>query len=105
MTSQIVREENLRFQCFSCCGDEDLFPFKCPACGWVMVFCYECGTLYPDLRDTRIQNHAINHFDHAKSAFCCPNCHHEIEYYFMKNPAYLVSRLEWIEAGYQALLE
>jgi hypothetical protein len=36
---------------FHCCGDEDLVFLRCPACGHIMVFCYECDTLFPDLAD------------------------------------------------------
>jgi hypothetical protein len=40
---------------FHCCGDEDLVFLRCPRCGHMMVFCYECDTLYPDLSDTSTQ--------------------------------------------------
>ena len=70
-----------------------------------MVFCYECDTLYSDLDDTTKNNEvAINNFDPNKPIFSCPKCHHEFEYYFMKNPIYSVSRDEWLNSGYGYLL-
>jgi len=47
----MVREEDPDFTHFKCCGDEDLYPFRCSRCGRIMVFCYECDTLYRDLND------------------------------------------------------
>lgn len=100
-----IKEEDLDFSNFSCCGDEDLFPFKCSVCGHIMVFCYECDTLYSDLRDTSQNNEVeINNFDPKRPIFSCPKCHHDFEYYFMKNPKYEVSREEWLRSGYGRLL-
>ena len=50
--SQNVEENDLDFRRFRCCGDEDLYPFRCPRCGRLMVFCYECDTLHGDLNDS-----------------------------------------------------
>jgi hypothetical protein len=35
----VIEEADLDFNRFRCCGDEDLFPLGCPACGRLMVFC------------------------------------------------------------------
>jgi len=100
-----IKEEDLDFSHFNCCGDEDLFPFKCSGCGHIMVFCYECDTLYSDLKDTCRNNEvAINNFDPKRPSFSCPKCSWDFEYYFMKNPEYGVSREEWLKAGYGRLL-
>lgn len=53
MTTRFVEEADLVFRHFRFCGDEDLYPFGCPQCGRMMVFCYECDTLYGDLNDLR----------------------------------------------------
>ena len=63
-----VREEDLDAAQFHCCGDEDLFPYKCSACGLPLVLCYACDTLYPALPDTARQHHDVNHFDPAAGA-------------------------------------
>jgi len=44
-----MEERDLKCELFRCCGDEDLYPFGCPRCSRLMVFCYECDTLYDDL--------------------------------------------------------
>lgn len=100
-----VKEIDLNFAEFACCGDEDLFPFKCSSCGRVMVYCYECDTLYPDLRDTKVQEAAANSFDPERPIFGCPACGHAFEYKFMSNPSYLVSPAEWRRAGHERLLK
>jgi hypothetical protein len=69
-----------------------------------MVFCYECDTLYPDLKNTTTVDNDINHFDPSKPIFSCPKCTHAFEYYFMKNSDYEVTRDEWTAAGYDTLL-
>lgn len=104
MNPRAVAEDDLNFDPFSCCGDEDLYPFKCQRCGRVMVFCYECGTLYPDLGDLSRRDHGLNHSEPDKPAFPCPGCGHEFEYYFMRNTRYQVNVGEWVEAGFGHLL-
>ena len=100
----MVSEGDLDARRFHCCGDEDLFPYKCLACGQPLVFCYECGSLYPSLPDTSRHHHEINHFDPAKPSHYCPRCNHAFEYSFMTNPAYGVTRAEWMTAGLADLL-
>lgn len=82
-----------------CCdGNADSFPFKCSVCGHIMVFCYECNTLYPDLQNTTIMQLHIDLLN-------CPQCNHEFEKDFMKNPIYYVTPTEWKQAGYESLLK
>lgn len=100
----VVREEDLDAGQFHCCGDEDLYPYKCPACGHPMVFCYECDTLYPALPDTSVHHHDVNHFDATRPSHECPRCGYAFEYRFMQNPAYAITRREWHAAGLDALL-
>jgi hypothetical protein len=47
----LLTDLDVNYEPFHCCGDEDLVFVKCPACQHLMVFCYECDTLYPDLSD------------------------------------------------------
>jgi hypothetical protein len=35
---KVVEESDLDFGRFHCCGDADLYPIGCPACGRLMVF-------------------------------------------------------------------
>ena len=100
----IVTEADLDFARFRCCGDEDLYPFGCPDCGRLMVFCYECDTLYDDLRDLTRQETEINHFDPSRPIFACPGCGRLFEYKFMQNTKYQVTRETWVGQGFQSLL-
>jgi hypothetical protein len=104
MNESYVAEKDLNFDPFNCCGDEDLYPFKCSRCSWLMVFCYECDTLYQHLHDLSQHNRDVNHFEPGKPIFSCPKCGYEFEYYFMKNPIYHVRAKEWIDSGFGHLL-
>lgn len=99
-----MTEQDLDFKAFRCCGDEDLYPFRCPNDGRCMVFCYECDTLYWDLSDTSNSRHDVNHFDPDRPSFACPSCGFEFEYHFMANPAYRATHSSWVEEGHAALL-
>jgi hypothetical protein len=101
---ETVAEGNLEFSRFGCCGDEDLYPFGCPRCRRLMVFCYECDTLYPELGHLERRGADINHFRPEEPIFACPGCGYQFEYYFMQNPLYRVARSEWVAAGFGALL-
>jgi hypothetical protein len=99
-----IEEQNLDFSKFSCCGDEDLYPLWCSECHHMMVFCYECDTLYIDLKYLNKKGRDINHFEPDKAAFSCPSCGHSFEYHFMTNNIYKVPVEEWIKAGHDNLL-
>jgi hypothetical protein len=98
-----VTDTSINYDYFHCCGDEDLYPFKCSRCGHVMVFCYECDTLYPNLLNLS-QKHHPNAFDPKMPSHSCPSCGYLFEYYFMKNEEYKVTVHEWAQAGFQHLL-
>jgi len=83
-TDQFVADEILNYDYFHCCGDEDLYPFKCSNCGHIMVLCYECDTLYPYLTNTSEKTYP-NTFDPRLPSHSCPNCGYLFEYYFIKN--------------------
>ena len=90
---------------FGCCADQDLHPFRCPQCLRMMVFCDECGTLFPDLADLRHRvAHGINHFDAERPAFPCPGCARPFEFLFLYNRAYEVPRADFLRAGLGPLL-
>jgi hypothetical protein len=101
--SDFVYESDLDFSGFHCCGDEDLYPFRCTSCGRLMVFCYECDTLYPDLR-TLVPGGEVNCFDSTRPIFHCPQCGFAFEYYFMRNEGYRATFEQWREAGFGNLL-
>jgi hypothetical protein len=101
---RLVEERDLNFAAFRCCGDEDLHPFRCPACGRVMVFCYECDTLYHDLNDLDQQDTPVNSFDPSAPIFACRACGYEFEYFFMRNERYAVPLNAWLGAGLGHLL-
>jgi hypothetical protein len=95
---EIIQEMDLEFSHFQCCkGNADPYPFKCSVCGQVMVFCYECDTLYPDLMNTNVMKLHIGQF-------YCPKCNHQFEYDLHDKPNYQVTPSEWMNAGYEYLL-
>ncbi|MBD2102320.1 hypothetical protein [Leptolyngbya sp. FACHB-261] len=104
MSEKQVVEADLNFDPFNCCGNEALYPFKCSQCGWPMVFCYECDTLYNNLHDLSQNDQEINHFKPDHPGFSCPKCNYKFEYYFMQNPLYWVSIKDWVDAGFEHLL-
>ena len=88
---------------FDCCGDQDLFPFKCASCGHPLVVCYECDTLYAGLPDVAVSAP----FSWAKSdgtGSRCPSCTVEIPRDFMHAPANRISFAEWSAHGLDQLL-
>lgn len=103
MNDSHVQEDDLDFLRFHCCGDEDLYPFQCSACRRLMVFCYECDTLYPDLH-TLAPGGDVNALDDSRPIFHCPQCGHGFEYFFMDNPIYRASFEQWRSGGFAHLL-
>jgi hypothetical protein len=101
----VVEESDLDFSRFHCCGDEDLYPFACPVCGWLMVFCYECDTLYANLRDLGDQGAEVNHFDPTQPILACPQCSHRFNYFFGRDGLYKAERERWVAAGFGHLLK
>jgi len=102
---RLVEERDLDATRFRCCGDEDLYPFGCPDCDRLMVFCYECGTLYGDLTDLSNQDTSINHFNPAVPKFHCPGCRKPFGYFFMRDRQYRVTMARWVGAGFGHLLD
>ena len=92
---------------FHCCGDEDLVFLKCPACAHLMVFCYECDTLYPDLADPAV-GHAVHLSREDTDRLVCPACGEPFEdFYFLMAPhvdKYLPTAGDVIAAGFGHLL-
>jgi hypothetical protein len=100
----MVEESDLDFRQFHCCGDEDLYPFGCPHCGRLKVFCYECDTLYSDLRRLDSNAWPINHSDTSRPIFSCPECGFGFEYFFVRDGKYKATFDEWNRAGLSHLL-
>lgn len=102
-----VEENDLDFSRFRCCGDEDLYPFGCPQCGRVMVFCYECDTLHGDLSavdDPKSQRWDINSFLSGLPLFDCPGCGYSFPFSFIRDGLYRVTQDQWRAAGCGHLL-
>ena len=93
-----VIEQVLDSSPFACCGDQDLFPFKCSACALPLVLCYECDTLFPELSDLRVQLPFV--LDTSR----CPNCAGEFSPDFMRSPQHRISFAEWSGRGHDQLL-
>lgn len=101
---RFVEQTDLDFDRFRCCGDEDLYPFACPECAWIMVFCYECDMLYADLNDLNDKGTEINNFETSRPLFACPRCGHPFEYFFIRDGKYKVSRERWLASGFGHLI-
>jgi len=93
-----VIEQSLDWRLFNCCGDQDLFPFKCHACGRPVVLCYECETLYTDLHDLSARRFPT-HDDYS-----CPQCGAELDDDFMRSARHRMDFDEWHDAGLDNLL-
>ena len=102
---QMVEEGDLDFRYFRCCGDEDLYPFGCPRCGRLMVFCYECDTLYGDLRNLEDSGRGVvNHFNPSSPIFVCPQCSYPFEHFFVRDGKSKTSFDQWRLQGVNHLL-
>lgn len=99
-----IEESDLDFSRFHCCGDEDLYPFGCPECGRLMVFCYECDTLFADLGNLAERGTQVNNFDPTRPIFACPQCGHRFAYGFIRDGLHKVERERWLAAGLGQLL-
>lgn len=93
-----VIEQSLNWRFFNCCGDEDLFPFKCHACGQPLVLCCECDTLYTDLHDLAARCFPT-HNDYS-----CPQCGTEFDDDLMRSSRHRMDFDEWHAAGLDNLL-
>jgi hypothetical protein len=103
--SRFVEEGDLDSRNFHCCGDEDLYPFGCPRCGRLMVFCYECDTLHGDLHSLDHPGRwKVNNFDPTSPIFACPGCSYTFEYFFVRDGKYKTSFDQWTGQGMSHLL-
>ena len=103
--SRFVKEGDLDACNFRCCGDEDLYPFGCPRCGRLMVFCYECDTLHGDLHSLDHPGRwDVNNFDTASPIFACPGCAYTFEYFFIRDGKHKSSFDQWHGQGVSHLL-
>jgi hypothetical protein len=102
--TRFVEEQVLNFSYFNCCGDEDLYPFGCPDCGKLMVFCYECDTLYADLLNPLRSDLPVNSFNPSEPIFQCPSCQYAFPYSFMRSGSHRVTFNQWRDAGLGHLL-
>ena len=93
-----VIEQSLETSWFDCCGDENLFPFKCWSCARPLVLCYECDTLYSNLGDlTQRRLHTSNDSP-------CPGCGSSFDTDLMRSPRHRISFATWREFGLDHLL-
>jgi hypothetical protein len=103
---RLLTDRDVNYEPFHCCGDEDLVFIKCARCAHLMVFCYECDTLYPDLTDTTKQQQ----MPHTRESdrLICPNCNQPFpDFYFLMQPyvdKYLVTAEEVMSRGFGHLL-
>ena len=102
----LLTDLDVNYEPFHCCGDEDLVFIKCPSCQHLMVFCYECDTLYPQLGNLAIHYHVFT--THEMDRLNCPHCHKPFpDFHFLRPPMvdkYLVTQDEVIEKGFVHLL-
>lgn len=93
-----VIEQSLNWRLFQCCGDQDLFPFRCHQCHHIYVLCYECDTLYTDLTD--LSKRRVPLWDN----YSCTNCPANFDDDFMRSPRHRIPYADWINANLQHLL-
>jgi hypothetical protein len=102
----LLTDTDVDYLRFHCCGDEDLVFLRCPACGHIMVFCYECDTLYPDLAQT--STHSRIGLTRVEDRLVCPACHVAFEDYGFLGPEnvdkYLPTAAQVRAAGFGHLL-
>lgn len=90
-----VIEQIMRWERFTCCGDEDLVPLKCPHCAHIFVVCCECDSTYPNLSDLSQHMHT--------GEFECPQCALSLDGDLWTD--YGVTLEEWCNSGYADLLQ
>jgi hypothetical protein len=102
----LLTDVDVNYLPFYCCGDEDLVFLKCPVCQHLMVFCYECDTLYPNLDDVSVRVRMP--LTRTTDRFICPQCRQPFEdFAFLMPPQvdkYLVTAEEVVRGGYLQLL-
>ena len=99
---ELLTDSDVNYDAFHCCGDEDLVFIKCPDCRYVMVFCYECDTLYPDLSDTTVQEGVP--LTRSTDRVTCPKCKVRFADYHFLVDRYLCTAAEIRAAGHERLL-
>jgi hypothetical protein len=103
---RLLTNRDVNWDPFHCCGNEDLVFLKCPRCAHLMVFCYECDTLYPDLHDvTQQQPLRLTEITHR---VVCPACLQPFDdFYFLRQPhvdKYLPTLEDIVSGGFAHLL-
>jgi len=99
---ELLTDSDVNYAAFHCCGDEDLIFIKCPECRHIMVFCYECDTLYPNLSDPTVRQSVP--LTRSTDRITCPTCGVRFADYNFLVDKYLVTAAEVIAAGYSDLL-
>jgi hypothetical protein len=103
---RLLTDRDVDYTPFHCCGNEGLVFLRCPACAHLMVFCYECDTVYPDL--TQPAKHEGLRLTRLEDRFLCPACGVPFEdFYFLMTPQvdkYLTTAEQVIAAGAGHLL-
>lgn len=99
---ELLTDDDVNYEPFHCCRDEDLVFIKCADCRHVMVFCYECDTLYPNLADLTIREGV--ELTRTTDRVTCPRCGVRFADYRFLVDKYLVTAAEVIAAGYGHLL-
>lgn len=93
-----VIEQSLKWQLFECCGDQNLFPFRCHQCHHVYVLCYECDTLFTELTD--LSKRCIPMMDTDS----CANCSVTFDNDLMRSPRHRIPYKDWQNANLDHLL-
>ena len=100
--AKFLTDVDVNYAPFHCCGDEDLMFIKCPDCQHVMVFCYECDTLYPDLSDLSVREPVPLTRDTDRVV--CPRCKVPFADYSFFVDRYFLTAAEVVAKGFGHLL-
>ena len=102
----LLTDQDVDYEKFSCCGDEDLVFLRCFGCKHIWIECYECSTWYTDLADLNIRQQAFMTSDEQRLK--CPACEREFEHahYLSEEHCdqYLATRTQVIQAGHGTYL-
>gem|GEM_PF-2634507 len=90
-----------------CCTNQDLCVIRCPRCRYLMGFCRECDTLFPDLT-VPMSSLPVRLTDAARDRIVCGGCEQPFPEFFILTPAnrhrYLVDDAEFRARGFGHLL-
>ncbi|MCB9624293.1 MAG: hypothetical protein H6721_04105 [Sandaracinus sp.] len=98
-----LTDQDVDYDLFHCCGDEDLVFLRCEHCGHIWVECYECSTWYVDLNDLSRQESSF--LSDTDARLSCPSCHRAFAHWdHLAHDRYFPNAQQVVEAGLERFL-